>query len=333
MGRRDAVQVVLEVVARMRALEPRLVVSYEPGWETRGNGTTPNYEGGIWHHTALASSAARPFPSQKLVKDGRVDLDGPLCNFAGPWCTVDAPRIHVVAAFPTNHAGASGGRSMGPLPVTKLFNPRVLGLEIDYAGTVPMAPGQEYVAHLWGRAVADVVGGGDINRVRAHMETSVTGKWDIGFALGKTYDMNAFRRAAAAVSPLGGALMALTDAEQAELLLAARQIRDLLGAAGAWNTKPEDSVKAWLAPIERYDYGADGKPKVGADGKPIVLKTPIRQELANLTAAVDSKTPSGPVISAPGQAVAIDYERIISGLADELDRRARDGDPKTGPTS
>jgi len=201
VGRRDGVQVVLEVVARMRAIEPRLVVSYEPGWETRGNGTSANYEGALVHHTASASSLANPFPTQRVLRDGRPDLSGPLCNFAGPACTVDAPRLHVMSANPANHAGASGGRSMGPLPVTSLFNPRVLGLEIDYAGTVAMLAGQLYVGHLFGRAAADVVGGGDIERVRAHFETSVTGKWDIGAGAGtKTYDMAAFRLDAAAIT-------------------------------------------------------------------------------------------------------------------------------------
>jgi hypothetical protein len=201
MGRRDAVQVIVEVVNKMRLLDPRLIVTYEPGWEKRGNGTTANYEGGIWHHTASPSSPTRPFPTQTLLRVGRSDLPGPLCNFAGPWCSVDRPTIHVMAAHPANHAGASGGRSMGPLPKTNLFNPRVLGLEIDYAGLTAMSPGQLHVAQLWARAVADVVGGGDINRVRGHMETSVTGKWDPGYANGKTYDLNALRASSARLTP------------------------------------------------------------------------------------------------------------------------------------
>lgn len=201
MGRRDAVQVTLEVIAEMRRLEPRLIVSYEPGWETRGNGTSANYEGALVHHTASASSLANPFPTQRVLRDGRPDLSGPLCNEAGPACTVDAPRIHVMSANPANHAGASGGRSMGPLPVTSLFNPRVRGLEIDYAGTVAMLAGQLYVAHIWAWANAKVVGGGDIERIRAHFETSITGKWDIGAGAGtKTYDMATFRRDAAATA-------------------------------------------------------------------------------------------------------------------------------------
>lgn len=199
MGRRDAVQVTLEVIAEMRRLEPRLIVSYEPGWESRGNGTSANYDFATVHHTASATSLAKPFPTQNLLRVGRSDLPGPLCNEAGPACTVDAPRIHVMAANPANHAGAS--RASGPVPALSLFNPRTRGLEIDYAGTVPMLAGQLYVAQLWAKANAKVLAGGNVEYVRAHAETSVTGKWDPGYANGKTIDMAAFRRGAAALNP------------------------------------------------------------------------------------------------------------------------------------
>lgn len=197
MGRSDAVQVTLEVIARMRALEPRLRVTYEAGWERRGNGLSANYDFASVHHTASSTSLARPFPTQSLLRDGRSDLSGPLCNEAGPACTVEAPWVHVVAAYPANHAGAS--RASGPVPALSLFNPRTRGLEIDYAGTVPMLAGQLYVAHLWSRANADVLARGNIEHVRAHAETSITGKWDPGRAPGVTIDMAAFRRAAAAL--------------------------------------------------------------------------------------------------------------------------------------
>lgn len=150
MARTDAVQFFLEIVGEAKRLGAR--VTFEPGWETRGNGTSANYEGLIVHHTASPSSAARPFPTKGILIGGRSDLSGPLCNFAGPWCADDDPWLHVIAAHPANHAGASGGRSMGPLPVTSLFNPRVLGLEIDYGGDTPMSRGQYKAATILGKA-------------------------------------------------------------------------------------------------------------------------------------------------------------------------------------
>ncbi|MFL6119342.1 N-acetylmuramoyl-L-alanine amidase [Actinophytocola sp.] len=181
-----------EINARLRAAG--IVVQEMPGWQTRGNGMSSAYEGGLVHHTGGAHGVALPGTvAGELLVRGRKDLSGPLCNYAG---NADG-SITVVAANPANHAGASGGRSMGPLPVTTLFNKRVLGLEIVYPGTSPMRDAQYSAAVAWARAVADVCGRGDVQRVRAHAETSITGKWDPGTAPGRTIDMTAFRNAAA----------------------------------------------------------------------------------------------------------------------------------------
>jgi N-acetylmuramoyl-L-alanine amidase len=145
------------------------------------------------HHTATAFGVALPGTGVgNLLINGRSDLSGPLCNYAGN----DDGSITVIAAHPANHAGASGGRSMGPLPTTTRFNRLVLGLEIVYPGTTPMRPAQYRAALVWANAVAKVCGRGDIQRVRAHAETSVTGKWDPGEAPGRTINMTAFRNAA-----------------------------------------------------------------------------------------------------------------------------------------
>lgn len=179
-----------EINARLRAAG--IVVHEWPGWESRGNGQSSAYEGGLVHHTATAFGNALPDTGVgNLLVLGRSDLAGPLCNYAG---NADG-SITVIAAHPANHAGASGGRSMGPLPVTTLFNKRVLGLEVVYPGTEPMRTAQYRAALIWARVVADVVGFGDIQRVRAHAETSVTGKWDPGDAPGRTINMTAFRAA------------------------------------------------------------------------------------------------------------------------------------------
>jgi hypothetical protein len=213
MGRTDEVQFITECAAAWRSYGAR--VTFEPAWESRGNGYQGNYEGCLIHHTASPSSPVRPFPTRSVLINGRADLAGPLCNVAGPWCSPDAPWLHVIAAFPSNNAGASGGRSMGPLPVTGLFNPRVLGLEIDYAGTVPMAPGQRLSALIFARGVTQVLGR-SVEFCRAHAETSVTGKWDPGEAPGQTISMTAFRRDAAALTPAEETLI-VNDADRREI--------------------------------------------------------------------------------------------------------------------
>lgn len=181
----------LEINARLRA--NGITVREAAGWQSRGNGQTSAYEGGLVHHTATGYGIALPGTGVgRLLINGRPDLRGPLCNYAGN----DDGSITVIAAHPANHAGASGGRSMGPLPTTTSFNRRVLGLEIVYPGTRPMRPAQYRAALVWANAVAAVCGRGDLRRIRAHAETSVTGKWDPGDAPGRTIDMAAFRDAA-----------------------------------------------------------------------------------------------------------------------------------------
>lgn len=156
-----------------------------PGAVNRGNGQSwGSIAGGIMHHTATPEGTA---PS--VLINGRSDLSGPLCNSAGE----KDGTVAFVAYNPANHAGAAGGKSMGPLPVTTTFNKRVWGHEIVYPGTTPMNDAQYRSAVGLGRVIADLCGGAEV--VRAHAETSVTGKWDPGYAPGKTIDMAAFRSA------------------------------------------------------------------------------------------------------------------------------------------
>lgn len=164
-------------------------VTFEPGWDTRGNGQSSAYQGGIEHHTGGAYSATCP----GILIYGRSDLSGPLCNFAG----LSGGGLHVVAAHPANHAGASGGPSNGPFPVTSLFNRLVMGLEICYPGSQPMTDAQYRTAQVFAKAMEIMFG--SVERARGHAETSIEGKWDPGWAPGQTINMAELRAAAANV--------------------------------------------------------------------------------------------------------------------------------------
>jgi hypothetical protein len=267
MGRSDAVTFTRELVSAWSRLGA--LVTFESGWESRSNGLSANYEGAIVHHTAVRSSAANPFPGQRLLRVGRPDLPGPLCNSAGPWCPPDLPRIHVLSAGPGNHAGASGGRSMGPLPVSRSFNARVWGHEIDYAGDAPMAPGQYRAALIMARGVCDVLGRSS-EYIRAHAESSVTGKWDPGYAPGKTIDMAAFRRDVANLSAVPEDFMAtMSDAEKAQLM---EVVRILLPGREGRSAGP-----GWLALVQARDAAlraaaAGGAGEVVAILRPVVIE-------------------------------------------------------------
>jgi hypothetical protein len=163
-------------------------VSFEPGWETRGNGFVfPNGvpQGLIQHHTGDDYGAGLP-----ILVNGRADLDPPLCNCA----TYPDGRIHIIAAHVANHAGAAAGRSLGPFAPTGLFNPRVWGNEVMYPGVKPMTAAQRHSALVLGGVILGILGKTDTGWVRGHFETSGEGKWDPGAGNGsQSIDMARFR--------------------------------------------------------------------------------------------------------------------------------------------
>jgi hypothetical protein len=170
-------------MARLRAAG--ITVHEQAGWQTRGNGMSSAYEGFIWHHTATGFSNA----NLSVLINGRSDLSGPLCNTCG-WAD---GSVGMISANPANHAGASGGYNTAPLPKTGLFNKYVWGHEIIYPGDQPMTAAQYRTASILAKICTDVFGYSDINRAKGHAETSITGKWDPGYAPGKTLDLNKFR--------------------------------------------------------------------------------------------------------------------------------------------
>lgn len=171
------------VVAGLRARG--VPVKFVAGWETRGNGQSSAYQGLIWHHTATGFAVNPP----AVLWNGRPDLRGPLCNTSGN----SDGSVSIVAAHPANHAGASGGRSMGPLPRTGSFNRLVWGHEIVYPGTVPMTAAQYRSATILGAVVSEILGRSNAEWCRAHGETSITGKWDPGRGNGVSYNFAQMR--------------------------------------------------------------------------------------------------------------------------------------------
>jgi hypothetical protein len=162
-----------------------ITVHEAPGWQTRGNGQTSAYEGWLNHHTATGFANS----NLGILINGRPDLSGPLCNSCG-W---EDGSVGLISANPANHAGASGGWDTAPLPVTGTFNKRVWGHEIIYPGTEPMTPEQYHTALVVSKIGVDIWGSGDVNRIKFHEGTSITGKWDPGFAPGQTYSISQFR--------------------------------------------------------------------------------------------------------------------------------------------
>lgn len=154
------------------------------GCYMRGNGQTSAYIGSVTHHTAGGNNVKL----DQILISGRSDLSGPLCNTAVGY----DGTIYLVAAHPANHAGASGGWDTAPLPVTGMFNRLTWGTEAMYNGVSPMPDAQYDSAAAIAAAVSRVTGN-DLRHAKLHQGTSIQGKFDIGYAPGKTYDVVKFR--------------------------------------------------------------------------------------------------------------------------------------------
>ena len=220
----------------------RVPVSFEPGWETRGNGFVfPNGrpQGLLQHHTGDNYGAGL-----SILVNGRPDLDPPLCNC----CTYPDGRVHIIAAQPANHAGAAAGSSLGPFAPGGLFNPRVWGNEIMYPGTSPMTAAQRHSALVLSGVVLGILGKTDTGWVRGHFETSGEGKWDPGAGSGSTsIDMARFR---ADIWP------ALTGAKP--------RLGDDM-PAGEWITDPQTRAHKVTFPIGAKVSGLVAKGWLGID--------------------------------------------------------------------
>lgn len=276
----NAVQMIRDVANE--CIRRGVNVIFEPGWENRGNGqdwTPGGPKGLVNHHTGGGNNI---YLDRNLIT-GVPGLSGPLCNFAGLY----DGDLCVVAAFPANHAGASGGWDTAPLPNTGWFNREVLGIEIQYRGTEPMSPEQWRTVTIFNKVCQEILGWpADQSCSKFHQGTSIQGKWDPGYANGKTYDIYDFRRAVIA-SPGGGTvdpgeedpMGALNDDEQRTILDGARQLFPLETRNG----------EKWVGEMVRdlynefaYEYPSlydERHPDLNPDGTPKKLPykaTPVK---------------------------------------------------------
>lgn len=178
---------VLEIAKRVEARGVPLVLGPRIH---QGNGSRwirpDGVDGHINHHTAGGNNI---YLDHNLTY-GVPGLSGPLCNYA----ILYDGDLAVVSLHPANHAGASGGWDTAPLPVTRDFNRRVLGTEVQYRGTEPMSPAQYKTLCILNEEIRRWHGWPDFSRCKNHQGTSIEGKWDMGKAPGVTYPIAELRR-------------------------------------------------------------------------------------------------------------------------------------------
>ena len=166
------------------------------GWRTNGRpaSTGPfDPRGVLCHHTgsydALADAPDDLAYARWLANQGRDDLPAPLCHLA-----LSAEGVvYVTAAGRANHAGTA--KPSGPVPGGD-GNELYIGIEAMNNGTQGWTPVQYDAYVRLCRALVDHYGW-TAQHVRAHKETSYTGKWDPG-----GLDMNQLRADVARDTPL-----------------------------------------------------------------------------------------------------------------------------------
>jgi hypothetical protein len=117
------------------------------GWQTRGHGPFRALEVVVGHHTGTADSAPGDYPTLRIVRDGRSDLAGPLCNYG----LGRSGSIYIVAAGVAWHAGASAYQGMVDL------NDEALGIEAESAGGGRWTPDQLVVYPRLVRSILDYI--------------------------------------------------------------------------------------------------------------------------------------------------------------------------------
>ncbi len=275
-----------------------LTVREVPGWTTRGHGDMGQVLGVLCHHTGgpatgdgrLGTLTVPGYPSLAVVVNGRTDLPGPLCNVGlardGAWV--------VVAAGQAWHAG-TGAYAWCP---ANTGNTHLVGVEAESNGSGTDWTAAQIASYPRGVAALLAHEGLPASRAIAHREWATPPGRKVDPA---GIDMNAFRTAVARLmgtptptpTTTEDPLMALTEAEQRDILEAARSV--LFGIAGKRSAGPTALAIDGI----RQDVSA------------------LRQELAGLHQA----NGLDPAAIARQVADAVIAAGVAGPVADELARR------------
>jgi hypothetical protein len=146
------------------------------GWKSRGHGQMTSVKTIVCHHTATAKSASGDYPSLRIVRDGRPDLDGPLAQIG----LGRNGTVYVIAAGVCYHAGATFE--------TRQNNWNAIGIEAEHDG---ISPWPAELVDAYARLV---------RALASHYKVSVAnvqGHKEVAKPLGRksdpNFDMKAFR--------------------------------------------------------------------------------------------------------------------------------------------
>jgi hypothetical protein len=189
-----------------------------PGWSTRGRpASTGGFDprGVLVHHTGSSRDDTEFVDWMATV--GRSDLPAPLCQLA----LSRNGTVYVCAAGRANHGGTA--QATGPMPSGD-GNSLYIGIEALNTGSEGWTDTQ-YDAYVALCAALCSHYNWPATHVRAHRETSITGKWDPGLL-----DMDRFRTDIATRMKKGLTMDKEVRAAFDSLKAEVASVRDAIGA-------------------------------------------------------------------------------------------------------
>lgn len=140
-----------------------LKVEESEGWRTRGRPFAFRPRAVFCHHTASGSQSGN-FASNNVVKFGRPDLPGPLCQFL----LGRDGTVRIISGGYANHAGTGGGRSVVPRNMGNTYG---WGIEAENNGVGERWSEKQLNAYYrLCAALLDLMNTKDVNRVFGHKE-------------------------------------------------------------------------------------------------------------------------------------------------------------------
>lgn len=153
----------LSIADRCRAYGLRVVEV--AGWQSRGRPYDFRPGGSVNHHTAGGPNGTCPSLGG-VINGFPGSAPGPLANALQSRELDGNDIIYIIAAGVANHAGVGGWRGLSG-------NSRVIGLEIEHIGTIPLPDYRQKIAARFHAAMAD--GRWDAGMVCQHYEWAPPG--------------------------------------------------------------------------------------------------------------------------------------------------------------
>lgn len=288
-----------------------LRVELVPGWESRGSAAFA--PACVVDHWTAGPRGATGRPSLNVVVNGRAGLAGPLCNV---YLARDGVCV-VVAAGRANHAGAGGFRGL-------VGNSAAYGIEAECGGDGDWTPAMLDAYPRLNAALLSGLGR-DASWVAGHNDWAPDRKIDI-----RDIIVSVRARTATALVNPSAASEESTVAQYDEIMRYLTSIDRKLSNSASGDRIGDVYYKVDEAVQMLRGNNESGKNNFHWIGG--VVTSAVSSAAEQIIAAINGGVKVDPA-EVQAAIEAMTAQSIAKAVADETDRRARDGDPETGPRS